>query len=133
MEFSLTAVLFLMTVLGVMEFGLAVFRYNMLSDLAQEGARYATVRGSGAGAIAATESDIGAFVSARAVGIGTTTKVFSVDATTKACTTTEVDPSALNSGSGVCVQVAHTFTPVTAIVPLGSITLSSTAQMIMAR
>src|SRR5438093_611632 len=42
-EFALALTVFLMTVLGTMELGIGVFRYNMMSDLAQEGSRWAAV------------------------------------------------------------------------------------------
>ena len=51
----------------------------------------------------------------------------------KACTGTTVNPSALNRGEGVCVRVTKTLNPFTRIVPRGSMTFSSTAQMIIAR
>jgi Flp pilus assembly protein TadG len=119
-EFALTLLVFLMTVLGMAEFGIMVFRYNMMSDLAQEGARWAAVRGAGSGANKASAADVSTFVQSRAVGI-------SVSVTTNAA------PSTLKAGETVQVQVQHTFNPMSRIVPLGTITLSSTSQMIVAR
>ena len=45
-EFALASTIFFMTIFGVLGFGVAVWRYNMVADLAQEGARWAAVRGS---------------------------------------------------------------------------------------
>jgi Flp pilus assembly protein TadG len=131
-EFSLSLTVLLMTLLGTMEFGLAVFRYNIVSDLAQEGARYASVRGATSGGMKALEADVQTFVTSRALGISSTTSVFSVDPSTKACNIgTHVDPRDLYAGDGLCVQVQHNFSPFTRIIPLGNLTLSSTAQMIV--
>ena len=45
-EFALASTIFFMTIFGVMGFGIAVWQFNMVADLAQEGARWAAVRGS---------------------------------------------------------------------------------------
>ena len=119
-EFALSLTILLLTILGTAEFGIAVFRYNVLSDLAQEGARRAAVCGRQRG-LTTSDCDIAAFVRSRSVGIGTSVA------------TTPTDLTTLNSGDTVTVQVQHTFTPFTRIVPLGTLTLSSTAQMVVAR
>jgi Flp pilus assembly protein TadG len=131
-EFALSLTIFLMTLLGIMQFGVAVFRYNMLSNLAQEGARWASVRGQNSGGMAATEAQVQSFVSGRSLGISVTTHVYTVDLDHD-CTTTTTNPSALKGGEGVCVKVTHTTNPFTRIVRIGALNLSSTAQMIMTR
>src|SRR5580765_6404193 len=68
-EFALASTLFLMTLLGTLIFGIVVFRYNMLSNLAQEGARRASVCGAQSGLRASGQCDVAAFVRARALGI----------------------------------------------------------------
>jgi Flp pilus assembly protein TadG len=100
-EFALSSMLFLITLLGIFEFGLA-------------------------------EADVQTFVRARALALSPTVETYSVNPTTKACTTTHVDPSSLFAGSGLCVQVTKSFAPLTQIIPL-SATLGATAQMIVAR
>jgi Flp pilus assembly protein TadG len=45
-EFAFASIVFFMMLFGIVEFGIAVWRYNMVADLAQEGARWASVRGS---------------------------------------------------------------------------------------
>src|SRR5262245_57891219 len=107
-EFSLALTLFLMTVLGTAEFGLAVFRYNMVSDLAQEGVRRASVCCTRKG-LSSTECDIAAYVSSRALGL-------SVNVTPPPNLATAA------TGDVVEVQVRHTFNPLTKIVPMGAIT-----------
>jgi len=118
-EFALASTLFLMTVLGVMVFGIVVFRYNMLSDLAQEGARRASVCGAQSGLRASGQCDVDAFVRARALGINL-----------NSVTVTPADLTTLVAGQAVTVQVTHTFSPLTRIIPVGTLTFSSTATMI---
>ncbi len=124
-EFAISFTVFLMTVLGTMEFGILVFRYNMLSDLAQEGARRGSVCGKYTvytGGLAG-QCNISTFVQARSVGINPTVAV------------TWSAGSAANSNPGDTVTVAltHQFNPLTKIVPLATLTLSSSARMIVSR
>jgi Flp pilus assembly protein TadG len=119
-EFALALVLFFATLLGIIQFGVAVFRYNILSDLAQEGARWAAVRGATSGSMQASQADVQTFVRSRSLNINVSV-------------TTSVAPSSLTAGNVIQVTVQHTFTPFTRLLPLGTVTLQSTAQMIMAR
>jgi Flp pilus assembly protein TadG len=118
-EFALASTLFLMTIFGTMTFGIVVFRYNMLSDLAQEGARRASVCGVHSG-LGSANCDVDAFVRARALGIS----LNSVTVTPSTYRTT------LDAGETVTVQVTHTFSPLTRIIPVGTLTFSSSATMI---
>ena len=118
-EFAFASVVFLMTDFGTLEFGLMIWHYNMISNLAQEGARWASVRGTSSTIANAASSDVETFVQSRSTGI-------SVTATTV--------PSPVGApGSIVTVQVQTTFAPLTGIVPMTTLNLSSTAQMIVAR
>ena len=45
-EFALASTVFFTTIFGIIIFGIGVWQYNMVSDLAQEGARWASVHGS---------------------------------------------------------------------------------------
>ena len=118
-EFAFASIIFLMTVFGTLQFALMVWRYNMISNLAQEGARWASVRGSTSTIVNATSSGVQTFIDSRSTGITVT------------ATTT---PSPVGTqGSIVTVQVQTTFAPLTGIVPMSPLTLSSTAQMIVAR
>ena len=119
-EFALALVVFLMTLLGTAQFGIIVFRYNMMSDLAQEGARWASVRGGGSGAMAASQADVQTYVQSRALGMSVSV-------------TTSVAPSTLKAGDTIQVQVQHSFNPFTSIVRTGGFTVQSTAQMVMYR
>ena len=135
-EFALALTMFLTILFGTIQFGLAVWQNNLLSNLAQEGARWASVRGNSVGSTRwATRADVEAFVQSRAVGLtGITVNTYSADLTTKACTATTVDPKDLTAGDGLCVLVTQPATSFTALIPfMAGSTLGGQAQMIMAR
>lgn len=133
-EFALGLVLFLTILFGTIQFGLAVWQYNMISNLAQEGARWASVHGKNAGS-PADRAAVEAFVQSRATGMtGVTVDTYSADPSTKACTSTATDPNVLTAGDGICVWVKKPATSFTGLIPFASgATLGATAQMIMAR
>src|SRR5438876_11268263 len=78
-EFALALMLFLMTLLGTAEFGLIVFQYNMMSDLAQEGVRRAAVCGKNKSA--SLSCDVASYVQSRSLALNPTVNVYTVDAT----------------------------------------------------
>jgi Flp pilus assembly protein TadG len=119
-EFAFASVLFFMLVFGTIEFGLAIWQYNMVSDLAQEGARWASVRGSSS-TIPASASDLQTFVQSRSPGFTVTV------------TATPADPSAAAPGGTISVRVQSSFSPVTALIPSTTLSLESTAKMIVSR
>jgi Flp pilus assembly protein TadG len=119
-EFAFASILFLTTIFGIVEFGLAVYHYNLVSDLAQEGARWASVRGSSPTAVMhATSDDVQSFVQGRALGIPVTV-------------TTTWSPGN-NPGDVVRVQVTNSYTPLAGLLPTSGMTLQSTAEMMMSR
>jgi Flp pilus assembly protein TadG len=117
-EFAFASFIFFMTVFGTLEFGIAIWHYNMVANLAQEGARYASVRGSTS---TLTGCDVNCFIQSRRVGITVTV------------TTPLGPPSGIDPGAPVSVRVATTFAPLTGLVPFATMTLESTAQMVVAR
>ena len=120
LEFAFAAIVFLMTIFGTLEFGIAVWRYNMVSDLAQEGARWASVHGINS-LSPASAAEVQAFVQSRANGIQSLT------------VTTTPAPSTLGGGQTVTVTVQTAYAPLTGLIPQTTKTLRSTAKMIMAR
>jgi Flp pilus assembly protein TadG len=118
-EFALASVLFLMTLFGTIEFGRAIWQYNMMSDLAQEGARWAAVHGVNSLAPAST-ADVQNYLNTRGLGF-----TFTV--------TTTPTPSTIGQGSTITVQVSSSFTPITGLIPQATLPLQSTATMIMQR
>lgn len=117
-EFALTSTLLMLVVFGIVNLGLAVWQYNMMANLAQEGARWASVRGAGS-ASPATSADVQTYVNTRSTGLNV-----SVAATWSPDTT---------AGSTVIVQVQKPFNRFTSYLLPASMTLSSTARMIVAR
>jgi Flp pilus assembly protein TadG len=120
-EFALALLLFFIVLFGTIELGLAVYRYNMVSDLAQEGARWASVRGSTSSLLHASNADVQTFVQSRAIGMTVTV------------TTPLGAPSTLQPGQTVSVLVQTAVAPLTRLIPHGTLTLSSTASMVIAR
>ena len=120
-EFAFTSIVFFVTIFGVFEFGRAIWQYNVVSNLATEGVRRASVCGNYS-ALASGDCNIQSFVSGRSLG-------FTVVATTTPSTLSTLQP-----GDVVTVQVQSTFVPaVGALLPSKTMTLQSTAKMITAR
>ena len=68
-EFALAALLFMVTIFGTLDLGWTVWQYNMVSNLAQEGARYAAVHGLTSGS-PKTEAQVATWVQGRTAGMG---------------------------------------------------------------
>ena len=132
-EFAVASAVFFMIIFGILQFGLAVWNYNMLSSLAQDGARWASVRGSTKSAnpcdtITETECEttdalVQTYVRSRVVGMSPT-------AVTVATTWPDGDNI---PGDTVQVRVDYTFSAFTRIVRSGSLSLHGIAQMKIAR
>ena len=91
-----------------------------VSALAQEGARWASVRGATSGTQKATAAQVQSFVRSRALGL--TVSV-----------TTSADPQSLAPGDVITVSVQNTLPPFTRLLPSSSLTMGSTARMIIQR
>ncbi len=122
-EFALASTVFFMTIFGIMQFGQAVWRYNLVANLAKEGARRAAVCGKNTG-LTSTECNIQTYVTSRALGMTMTLGPNTISSTALAAAT---------AGDVVTIQVRHTFTPLTTLTPHTALTLSSTAKMVVAR
>lgn len=118
-EFAFASIVFLLVMFGTIEFGIGIWRYNMVADLAQEGARWASVRGV-KGSTQATAADVQTYVQSRAPSFNVTV-------------TTSPVPGVLVAGSTVTVLVQTTYTPLTPLLPIGAMTLRHTATMTMSR
>lgn len=117
-EFALSSTLLMLVVFGIVNLGLAVWQYNMVANLAQEGARWASVRGAGS-SWPATSADVQTYITTRSTGMNV-----SVTATWSPDT---------GAGSTVTVQVQKSFNRFTSYLLPASMTLSSTARMVVAR
>src|SRR5437870_2504551 len=121
-EFALILLLFLMVILGIFEGSRLIFNYNIVSEAAREGVRYAMVRGSACvlpdgSSCTASATQIGDYVQSKAVGRPMTVNV--------------TWPAPPNPGSTVVVQVTSSFTPVVWFIP--AVDLSSEARIVIAR
>lgn len=119
-EFAMASVLFFTVLFGVIQFGLAVWQYNTMSNLAQQGARWASVRGS-ASSMPATLDQLRAYVNSISLGIPVTV------------TATPSSPSTVTPGSPISVQVSSSFSPVTSLIPSATLNLASSATMVVSR
>jgi Flp pilus assembly protein TadG len=143
-EFALVVVIFMSMVLGIMDFGRALYSYHFVSHAAREATRYAAVRGStctldgsctndGSCATVATLTCLPTYVTNNAPPGIDTTKI----------TTTPNWPVQAN-GPAVCknkknapgctveVQVSYSFSFLFPLVHTGAVTLSSTSEMVIA-
>jgi Flp pilus assembly protein TadG len=109
-ESSIVAVVFLLLLTGIMEFGRLGFAYNEVSFAAQCAARYAAVRGSASGHPAAA-SDVQATAEAYTGALDNT----------KVTVTTTWTP---NNSPGGTVKVKVSYKFATVLVPLAATTLS---------
>ena len=125
-EFALVSIVFFTIVFGIMEFGRMIFDYNIVSTVARDGARWASVRGSTSGH-AASVLDVQTYVASRSVGLLTPSDV----------TPTWPDPGAgppNAAGKTVHVNARYTFAPIILVLlPSTARTLSSTATMVIVR
>jgi Flp pilus assembly protein TadG len=120
-EFALASTLLFSVLFGILLGAIAVFRYNTVSDLAQEGARWASVRGATAPVpLRADEAAVRTYVRSRSLG-GATLAV-----------TTNANPSSLSPGQAVRVIVSQSVTGFR-IGPFRTLTVQGTAEMVMAR
>ena len=116
-EFALASTVFFMTIFGIMIFGIGVWQYNMVSNLAQEGARWASVHGTSS-LSPAVQADVQTYVQSRAP--------FNVTVT--------ITPTTVGAaGSTVTVRVQHPFEKMISLLPGGPVNLTSDAQMIVSR
>lgn len=121
LEFALASTLLFTVIFGVIQGGHAVWRYNTLANLAQEGARYASVRGANShSAMKAqgTEAAIRAYVVARAFG------------PTPTVTVNPTNPNTLTAGQTVTVTVTEPIAPL-GLVPFTGTMRASATQTIL--
>ncbi len=121
-EFAFASVIFFVMIFGALEFGIAVWNYNLVSDLAQEGARYAAVHGQTSGDPRA-QADVATFVTSRAIGLAVTTTT----------APTSSSPGNVAAGNTVTVTVSHTLNFGGGLLPVWNFPVQSSAQMTVTR
>jgi len=119
-------------VFGIFDFGRAMYTYAFVAQIAREGARWASVRGSQCSLLNncnAGEAQIQAFVQSLSEGLTNPNNV-QVAATWPAC------PPGLSGktpGCTVAVSVKYPFAFLTGILPGATILMSSTSQMVISQ
>ena len=119
-EFSLASILFFTITFGTIEFGRMILDYNIVSNAAREGVRYAAVRGASSGH-AASASEVATYVASRSVVLLTASNV------------TVTWPTDNAVGSVVQVRVQYSFTPIVTLLPQTGVNLSSTTKAYILR
>jgi len=119
-EFALASILFFTIAFGTIEFGRMILDYNIVSNAAREGARYAALRG-GASGHAATANEVATYVVSRSVGLLSTSNV------------TVTWPVNNSPGNLVQVRVQYSFTPIVTLLPQTAVNLSSTTKAYILR
>jgi Flp pilus assembly protein TadG len=119
-ELALILPLFFLMVFGALDFGRGIWAYNTIAYASREGVRYAVVRGSKS-QTPASASDIRQTVVAKAVGL---------DPSKLTVTVTWLPNN--TPGSNVKVQAQFNFVPIVPLLNLGTITLSSSSNMVIA-
>ena len=118
-EFAFASLIFFAVVFGALQFGLAIWNYNLVSDLAQEGARYAAVHGQ-TSSTPKTLAQLNTYVNSLAYGLTVSTSGSD-------------NPSTVAAGLPVTVRVSYTLATGGGILPTWSIPISSTAKMTVTR
>ena len=121
-EFAYASLIFFAMVFGALEFGIGVWNYNLVSNLAQEGARYAAVHGKNSGS-AVGNTEVQNYVNARASGL----------LTGVVATTPLGAPNTKVPGTIVDVTVAYNISVGGGLLPFWNIPIQSSAQMVVAR
>ena len=134
-EYAIVFLVFMTMLLGIADFGRALYAFHFVSSAAREGARYAMVRGcsttSSLCPTAATASSVQTFVKNVPLGIDPTKVTVATTWPTSSytppiCTSTKNAPGCL-----VQVQVTYTFNFVFPLVSKTPLTMKSTSQMVI--
>ena len=120
-EFAIAALVFLLLVFAVLNFSMAIYSYNLVSNAAREATRYASVHGSSASSPASL-ADVEQFVQNEAPGLNPANLTVN----------TSWNPDN-NPGSFVRVQVQYNFDFVMPFVSLSAVSLVSTSQLVIAQ
>jgi Flp pilus assembly protein TadG len=137
-EFALGASLLFMVVFGIIAMMFALYSYNVVSESAREGSRYAIVRGSAchfASACPASQADIQTYV--KNLGFPAINPNQLTAATAWAAYpaggTCTPNAGCNNPGNQVTVTVSYQFPVVIPFVPNRTLSMSSTAAMVISQ
>jgi Flp pilus assembly protein TadG len=125
----------ILLIIGVVVLGVGVFRYQQLTWLAREGARWASVRGpqyaSDTGGTAATATNVSDHVKGKATGMDTSSITVTTTWTVNGTTGQTTSGSTTNK-TEVVVVVSYTWVPEAYSGIFPGATLTTTAQAAMA-
>lgn len=141
-ETAMSIMILLTFMFGAMETGFALYSFHFISEAAREGARYAIVRGSSAGAACSSYTSYDCMASTANIqsyvqylgypGINpanmTVTPVWSTYASGNSCPT---NPPCNSPGNQVAVTVQYNFPLNVPFIPSHTYAMSSTAAMII--
>ena len=119
-EAALVITVNLVFIFGIIEFGRASFAFNQLAYLAQDGTRYASLRGKTV-QTPATAASIQTYVQGRAVAMGSPS------------VTTTWQNNSNDPGNWVRVQVSYPLTFVAPFLPTNTLNLSAASQLPIVR
>lgn len=146
MEFAFSAILLLMVIFGVMDCARALYAYHFVAYAAQEGARYAMVRGGDysnscasatAYACKASSTDITNYVkgltpmgiSSSGITVTPSWPQTNANGVATGCNTTGTQ---YNQGCMVKVQVAYAFHFILPFLPTPALNMKATAEQVIA-
>jgi Flp pilus assembly protein TadG len=137
-EFALGASLLFMVVFGIIAMSLALYSYNVVSEAAREGTRYAIVRGMKchfSTACPASGTDIQNYVQSLGFPGINPSNLTAITAWSAYPVGTLCAPSASckNPGNQVKVTVSYQFPLVIPFVPSQTLSMSSTAEMVISQ
>ena len=130
-EFAICFAASMLLIMGIVDFGRAMYTYHLISDAARMGTRYAIVRGSSctASGCPATSTSVQTYVRGLAPELASA----SITVNTTWSTTSSCNSSpATSAGCQVAVQVTYPFQFAT-ILPSLSLSISSTSKMIISQ
>jgi Flp pilus assembly protein TadG len=137
-EFAMGALLLFLVLFGIMAMAFALYSYNVVSELAREGTRYAIVRGAKCHfttACPATGANIQTYVQNLGFPGINPNNLTAVTAWSAYPVGTICAPSASckNPGNQVKVTVSYQFPLIIPFVPSRTLSMSSTAEMVISQ
>jgi Flp pilus assembly protein TadG len=126
-EMAIVASALLLLILGIIDFGRAMYTYSFVAQLARQGARWAIVRGSGCTVLDncdATSAEVQTYVRSLSSGMTNASKITASLALPNSCQST---------GCAVVVTVTYPFSFLTGVLPGAAFNMSSSSQMVISQ
>ena len=126
-EFSFVVILLFILVFGIVDFGMGLHSWMTVTNATREGARVAAVHAASSGSLDCSPLPTAGTIERQICNTGS-----NLNPNNMTITVTNADPSGVNSGQPVTVQVSYQYdlvTPFAALVQIPSLTMSSTVQM----